>query len=48
MDNRRDHFKVIDIFVNNFIFLWRGDVGDNLLVNDYLKTQKIVNDKPKG
>jgi hypothetical protein len=36
IDNTRDHFKVIDIFMNNFFF-WRGHVSDNWFINDYMK-----------
>ncbi len=47
IDNRRVCFKVIDIFMNK-LFFWKGHVNDNWLINDYMKTQKNVNDKPKG
>ncbi len=39
IDNRRDRFKVINIFMNNFFF-GRGHVSDNWFINDYMKTQK--------
>ncbi len=47
IDNMRDRFKVIDMFMNK-LFFWRGHVSDNWLINDYIKTKKNVNDKPKG
>ncbi len=37
IDNRRDCFKVIDIFMNNF-FVLRGHVSGNWLIIDYMKT----------
>ncbi len=39
IDNRRDCFKIIDLFMNKR-FLWRGNVSDNWLINDYMKTPK--------
>ncbi len=37
--NRRNHFKIIDIFMNN-LFFWRGHMNDNWLINEYMKRQK--------
>ncbi len=39
-DNKRDCFKVIDIFMILFYFLGRGHVSGNWLINDYMKAQK--------
>ncbi len=40
IDNRRDHFKVIDIFMNKLFLFWRGHVSDNWFINDDMKTKK--------
>ncbi len=40
INNRKDHFKVIDIFMNEPFFFWRGHVNDNWLINDYMKSPK--------